>query len=233
MVIGILQPGFMPWLGFFEQVYQSDIFVLYDDVQFEKGSWRNRNRIKTGTGPLWLTVPVLTKGRHFPLIKDVLINPDIPWQKNHIRTITQYYSKAPFFEQYAAGVFSILDKPREYLLDLDLELTYWLVEQLGITSRFVLSSDLKVPGSNVQRLIDIIHAVGGDTFYEGSAGRNYIDTRLFQEAGIKVVFQEYSHPVYPQLYGDFISHLSVIDLLFNCGPDSRATLLNTSCKEET
>lgn len=218
--VGILQPGYLPWLGFFEQVHRCDIFVLYDDVQFEKGSWRNRNRIKTPNGAQWLTVPVLLKGQGFPLIKNVLINSSTAWQKKHIKTIKQNYSRAQFFELYASGLFEILDRPYKYLIDLDLELIYWLAGQLNISTEIVLSSDLKISGNKVQRLIDIIHSLGGVHFYEGAAGLTYIDVGLFESAGISVTFQDYNHPIYPQLYGDFISHLSTIDLLFNCGPES-------------
>jgi hypothetical protein len=218
--VGILQPGYLPWLGFFEQICRCDVFVLYDDVQFERGSWRNRNRIKTPSGPHWLTVPVLRKGEGFCLIKDVVINSSVPWQKKHIKAIAQHYSKAPFFGHYAEGLFDILNRPWRFLIDLDVELIYWLVTELSIETPIVLSSDLGIPGDNVQRLIGIIHSLGGNHFYEGSAGKNYIDVRLFEKEGIFVTFQEYGHPRYPQLYGDFMSHLSIIDLLFNCGPES-------------
>lgn len=219
-VVGILQPGYLPWLGFFEQLYRCDIFVLYDDVQFEKGSWRNRNRIKTPNGPQWLTVPVQLKGQSFPLVKDVAVNASVPWQKKHIKAITQNYSQSPFLARYAGELFTILDRPWRLIADLDVELISWLVEQLGISTPMVLSSTLGVQGSGVQRLIGIIRSLNGNHFYEGSAGRNYIDVSVFEDAGISVDFQEYEHPEYPQLYGTFISHLSIIDLLFNCGPDS-------------
>ncbi|MDY6971687.1 MAG: WbqC family protein [Thermodesulfobacteriota bacterium] len=218
--VGILQPGYLPWLGFFEQLHRCDIFVLYDDVQFEKGGWRNRNRIKTANGPQWLTVPVLMKGEGFPLIKDVAINSSANWIKKHIKSITQNYSNAPFFGQYSDGLFEILDRSRDYLVDLNLELIHWLTRELDISTPTVLSSDLGIAGSNVTRLIDIINDLGGSCFYEGSAGRNYIDVGLFEDAGISLVFQQYDHPRYPQLHGDFMSHLSIIDLLFNCGPKS-------------
>ncbi len=219
-MVGILQPGYLPWLGFFEQVYRCDVFVIYDDVQFDKGGWRNRNRIKTPGGPQWLTVPVLTKGKKFPLIKDVQINGSIPWQKKHIKSIKQNYSKAPFFDDYGLELIRIIDRPWKYLLDLDMELIYWLLNVLGIKTEMVLSSELQVEGKRVDRLIGIIKKVGGRVFYEGAAGKSYINTDLFEQEGISVVFQDYKHPVYPQLYGDFVSHLSVIDLLFNCGPGS-------------
>jgi len=229
--VGILQPGYLPWLGFFEQLYQCDIFVLYEDVQFEKGSWRNRNRIKTPIGPQWLTVPVLLKGHGFPLIKDVEVNSSVRWQNKHIKAIIQNYSRTPFFGLYADGLFEILGRPWKYLIDLDLELTHWIAKQLNISTPIVLSSNLGVPGSNVQRLIDIVHLLGGNRFYEGSAGKNYIDIRIFEQSGIEVTFQDYQHPGYPQPYGDFVSHLSIVDLIFNCGPESLNILLMSKQEE--
>jgi len=139
---------------------------------------------------------------------------------SNIKSITQNYSKAPFFELYAEGLFAKLCRPWKHLFDLDLELIYWLVEQINITTPLLLASELGIQGSNVQRLIDIIHALKGSHFYEGCAGRNYIDVELFEREGISVTFQDYIHPDYPQLHGEFISHLSIIDLLFNCGPES-------------
>jgi WbqC-like protein family len=226
--IGILQPGYLPWLGFFEQLYRCDVFVLYDDVQFEKGSWRNRNRIKAITGPQWLTVPVLLKGRRFPVIKDVRINKAVPWQKKHTLSISQSYRKAPFLARYEEEFFSKLEKPWDWLVDLDLELIQWVAAELGITTPMLRSSEMGISGAGVQRLIEIIFSLGGTRFYEGSAGRSYIDVSVFERAGITVIFQDYAHPVYPQLHGDFMSHLSIIDLLFNCGPQSLSILTNLS-----
>jgi hypothetical protein len=229
--ISILQPGFLPWLGFFEQIYRCHTFVLYDDVQFEKGSWRNRNRIKTPNGAQWLTVPVILKGQGFPAIREVVINTSVPWQKKLIKTITQNYSKAPFFNLYADGVFDILSRSWKYLIDLDLELIDWIVKQLRISTPLLLASHLGISGSHVQRLIDIIRSLQGNHLYEGSAGRNYIDEAVFEQAGISVTFQDYLHPEYPQLHGDFLSHLSIIDLLFNCGPESRGILIGANQEE--
>jgi len=218
--IGILQPSFLPWLGFFEQLHRSDVFVLYDDVQFEKGSWRNRNRIKTANGPQWITVPVLQKGLGSQLIKDVQINTDVPWQKKQIKTITQNYSKAPFFAKYADNLFDRLNRSWEKLNELNVELIGWIAKELGISTEIVFASELGVYGSGTQRLIDVIKAFNGTGFYEGSAGRNYIDHSLFEKSEILITYQDYTHPTYPQLYGDFVSHLSIIDLMFNCGEDS-------------
>jgi hypothetical protein len=203
--VGILQPGYLPWLGFFEQLYRSHIFVLYDDVQFEKGSWRNRNRIKTPQGPQWLTVPVVLKGKGFCLIKDVTINSGEPWARKHMKSLRQNYGKAPFFEHYADPLFHILQKGWKYLVDLDVELIHWLKEVLRISTPVVLSSDLAVPGRGSQRLVDIVLSLEGNHFYEGQAGKNYIEDALFERSGIQVTYQEYRHPRYPQVFGDFIS----------------------------
>ena len=224
--IGILQPGYLPWLGFFEQLGRVDEFVVFDDVQYAKGSWRNRNRIKTPQGAAWLTVPVRTKGPDFPLICDVRVDNSRKWAPKHVKTLRQFYSKAPFFKDYAEELFAILERPRELLADLDMELQNWLARQLGVATPVRLSSKINVPGTGEQRLIDIITTLGGTCFYEGEAGRGYLDPANFTKAGIELVFQEYDHPVYPQLHGEFMSHLSVIDLIFNCGPESRAIVMN-------
>ncbi len=226
-IVGILQPGYLPWIGFFEQLNRCDIFILYDDVQYEKGSWRNRNRIKTPNGYQWLTVPVLLKGKDFPIIKDVKINSSVPWQKKHIKTIIQNYSKAQYFERYSEPLFEIIKKKWKYLIDLDIELIKFFKRQLEISIPIILSSDLGISGSNVQRLIEIVKQLQGKKIYEGEAGKNYIHPPLFEKEGITVIFQNYEHPTYNQLYGKFLSHLSIIDLIFNCGPKSLQILSNT------
>lgn len=223
--VGILQPSYLPWLGFFEQLARVDLFVLYDDVQFEKGSWRNRNRIKSAQGPQWLSVPVLTKGLDFPLIKDVPINTREQWGKKHVKTLHQNYCKSPYFHDYSPELFVMLEQEWQWLQDLNLTLLRWLAGQLGISTEVVLASDLGIPGSKTDRLIKIIKYLDGVVFYEGASGRSYINPEEFGERGIKVIFQDYEHPVYPQRYGDFVSYLSVVDLLFNCGPESLEIIL--------
>jgi hypothetical protein len=226
MRVGILQPGYLPWLGFFEQMLRVDLFIFYDDVQFEKGSWRNRNRIKGPNGPVWLTVPVLTKGHRTQLIKDLKINNRVRWQTKHIKSIRQSYAKTRFFKDFFPAFSGIVEREDDSLLQLDLSLIQWVCDALGIQTKTVLSSDLNVEGTGQQRLIDIINSLGGDAFYEGTAGRDYIDTKKFKDAGIDVIYQDYKHPVYEQLYGGFISHLSVIDLLFNHGQEGQKILRN-------
>ncbi len=218
--VGVLQPSYLPWLGCFEQIARSDVFVIYDDVQFVKGSWRNRNRIKTAQGVQWLTVPVSTKGQGFPLINQVHINQSQSWQKKHIKTLNQNYGKARYFEQYAQGLFNILDRSWSYLIDLNFALIKWFLTVFEIDTRLILSSELNIEGTGTQRLVDIVSHLGGNTFYEGSVGKNYLEEVQFEKAGIQIEYQEYSHPTYHQMFGDFIPYLSVIDLLFNSGSKS-------------
>lgn len=223
--VGILQPSYLPWLGYLEQIARCDVFVLYDDVQYDKGGWRNRNRIKTPNGPLWLTVPVLLKGEGFPLIRDVHINTSQPWAKTHLKTLAQYYNKAPFFREYFAELETLLMEGNNKLADLDREVLAWMCSKFAIATPLAWSSELDVQGDRIDRLIAIVRHYGGDIFYEGAAGRDYIPVERFEDQGVRVEFQNYQHPVYPQLHGPFVSHLSAIDLLFNHGPSSRGILL--------
>jgi hypothetical protein len=220
-----LQPGYLPWLGFFEQVHATTTFVLYDDVQYDKHGWRNRNRIKTAQGPLWLTVPV-----HFSLanpqaVREIRIENRSSWRKTHLASIKQNYSKAPFFKKYIPLFEEGLGRNWENLADLDEFFIRGMCDAFGLKGRrLVRSSELKVIGGKQERLIEICHRLGATAFYEGAAGRDYIDVEKFAAAGIRVDFQDYSHPVYRQLHGEFIPYLSALDLLFNHGDESLAIL---------
>ncbi len=223
--IGILQPSYLPWLGFFEQLHQSDVFVLYDDVQFDKNGWRNRNRIKTANGPIWLTVPVLTTGHSQQKICETRIDPKMDWRKKHLKSIEMNYRKAPFYDAYYPLLAKVLEREWIFLVDLDIELIKALSEALGIRRQIVRSSELKIEGDRLGRLIQICQHFGADRFYEGQAGENYIEKADFEKHKIQVDFQHYQHPVYRQLYGAFLSHMSIIDLIFNHGSDSLKVLL--------
>lgn len=219
-VIGILQPGYLPWLGFFEQLYRSDAFVLYDDVQYDKNGWRNRNRIKTAHGPLWLTVPVLTHGRAGQRINETMVDNKENWSRKHLRGFELNYSATPHFNDYFPEFELILSQKWERLVDLSVSLIERIKGLLEIRTPLFRSSSLNIPGERDERLIKICQRFGARVFYEGEAGKNYIDVEKFRKEGIQVQFQEYRHPVYRQLHGEFISHLSIVDLLFNHGPES-------------
>jgi len=220
MTIGILQPGYLPWLGFFEQLYKSDLFVIYDDVTFDKGGWRNRNRVKTPQGICWLTVPVVKKDLIRTLLRDVEINNSTPWWKKHLGTLKQSYGKAPYFNDYLPIFEEGYGRRWERLIDLDMFFIEQLMKALGIERPLRFSSSLSEDGDRNGRLIRICRHFGADRFYEGKAGEDYMDIGRFRENGIEVVFQDYQHPEYPQLHGEFIPYLSVVDLLLNMGPES-------------
>jgi hypothetical protein len=225
--VAIIQPAYLPWLGFFEQMCVCDVFVYLDDIQYTKNDWRNRNRIKTKSGFQWLTIPVSYKfGQK---INEVKINNSYQWYKKHFNALKTWYGKSPFFHIYSEELKEILYRERIYLVELDLVLIQWLAEKIGFNPQTVLSSGLSVDSEDRQyRLIDICKTLESDFFYEGESGQNYIDTGLFRSHGITVNFQKYRHPYYNQLWlGDqgFISHLSIVDLLFNHGADSLPILL--------
>lgn len=225
MVIGILQPGYLPWLGFFEQMYRSDVFVIYDDVQYDKESWRNRNRIKSANGVQWLSVPVLFKLTDVPLITEIKIDNKANWRKKHLLSIRQNYGRAPYFRDYIGLFEDAYARQWEYLLDLDMFFITGLARYLGMEDKAIYrSSTLNIQGDRLGRLISLCQHFGADTFYEGYAGRGYIDEDAFLAHDIVVEYQDYKHPEYRQLYGGFVPYLSVVDLLFNHGSGSLAIL---------
>lgn len=215
----VLQPGYLPWLGFFDQVRRSDRFVFFDDVQYDRRGWRNRNRIKGENGePHWLTVPVLHDG--VQRILEVEIDHGRPWARTHLRTIRQLYRRAPFVERYLPELEEVLQRPWERLVDLDLAVIQLMCRWLGVESRFVRSSELPVSGRSSDLLLGICRHLGASRYLTGDAARSYLDVDLFAEHGIDVIWQQYHHPVYPQLHGPFQPYLSALDLLLNCGDES-------------
>ncbi len=228
MKIGILQPGYLPWLGFFEQLHKTDLFVFYDDVQYDKGGWRNRNRIKTANGVQWLTVPVFASLSESLNVNEIRIDNKVNWRKKHLSAIRLNYGRSRYFKKYIDIFEETYSREWEYLVDVDIYLIKALATSLGICDKiFVRSSELDIHGDRISRLIDICKHFNADIFYEGAAGKNYIDSEVFSREKIEIEFQDYKHPVYDQLYGDFVPYMSIIDLLFNCGDESLAILSNS------
>lgn len=235
-IVGALQSGYLPWLGFFDQVYHSDIFILYDDLQFVRKSWRNRNRIKGPEGPLWLTVPV--RHRYGQRICDVRIDNSRDWRRTHCKAIEHCYRRARYFSRYAESLLALYKEPWELLTDLNLRIIRFLLGAFGIEARIVVSSELGLEegfwetgpkdGIATRRIIHFMNRMGARRFLEGQAGEQYLDPELLAEAGITIRFQHYAHEPYPQLFGDFMPFLSAVDLLFNCGPRSLDVLVNPS-----
>lgn len=220
----VLQPGYLPWLGFFDQLLRCDLFVYYDDVPFDKHGWRNRNRIKSPQGPLWLTVPVRSGGRHGQAILDVEIDNRLPWARKHLASIAQNYAKAPYLGHYLPELEELLRRPWHLLVELDIALAALMCEWLGIERTIVRASRLAVGGDRSERLLNICRHFGAQRYLSGDAARSYLDTGLFAASGITVEWQNYRHPRYRQLHGEFLPYLSALDLLLNMGPESLSVL---------
>lgn len=222
----VLQPSFIPWLGYFEQMHKCNVFVYLDDVQYTKNDWRNRNRIKTKTGCQWLTVPVsFHLGQQ---IREAVMDSTSCWQKKLMQAIRTSYGRSSFFHLYFSELEILLTRQRNFLIDLNIDVTSWIMQKIGLDRNIVLSSQLPMETKDRNmRLIEICKLLGCDGLYEGASGRNYMDLLLYQSHGIAVEFQHYAHPYYSQLWlreQGFVSHLSIIDLLFNHGPDSLGIL---------
>jgi hypothetical protein len=220
--LAVLQPGYLPWLGFFDQMRRADVFVLYDDVQFDKHGWRNRNRIKCTQGLQWLTVPVRHHGR--PRILDVEIDPTKRWARTHVSAIRQCYARASHLEPYASELEEVLLRPWQRLVDLDVEIIYLMARWLGVRTDLRRSSELGLDTGRNERLLELCRRFGAERYLSGEAARAYIDVELFERSGIHVEWQNLAHPVYPQLHGPFVSHLSALDLILNHGEESAAVL---------
>lgn len=216
----VLQPGYLPWLGFFDQLDRSDIFLVYDDVQFDKHGWRNRNRIKTPKGPLWLSVPVRHGGRFGQKTCEVEIDNSQQWARKHVASIRQNYSKAPFVEKYLPELEECLNRDWTLLVDLDLEILRLFCGWLGLERRVHRSSQLSLDGERSERLLKYCQHFGADRYLSGDSAQDYLDAGLFKEGGIAVTWQNYTHPSYAQQHGAFLAYMSTLDLVLNEGPNS-------------
>ena len=229
MIVAVHQPQYLPWLGYFDKIRQADIFCYLDNVQYKKNDWQNRNRIKTSQGWQWLTVPVRFK---FPEnICDVRINRTVNWRKKHLQALVTNYRRSPFFEQYIGVFEQIYLQDWEYIAGLNIHVIERLKAALGLDEKpAIQSSQLELREEPTDRLIDICKAVKADTYLAGQDGTNYMDLERFKENGIEVIIQEFKHPIYPQMFDGFQSNMSVVDLLFNCGPESFDKIWETNPK---
>ncbi len=225
--VAILQPSYLPWLGFFEQMSRVDQFVLLDDVQYTRRDWRNRNKVRVNEGWAWLTVPVLQKSRFSQSLLETRIDNSVSWRRKHLETLRQHYGKAPYFEKYFPRCQQIYAQDWEFLFDLCHETILFLKEEMGIETPLLRSSQLKTCGEKTERLISICRELGATHYLSGEAASDYISKEGFSSQDIGLEYQNYEHPVYPQRYPGFIPYLSALDLLFNCGEQSLAILKQT------
>ena len=210
---------------------KADVFCYLDNVQYKKNEWQNRNRIKTAEGWQWLTTPVSYR---FPQkINEVTINNTVNWRRKHFNALITNYKKAPYFEDYIDIFRRIYAADWGYLVELNIKVAEEIRIALGLSStRIVRASDLDLSDDPTERLIDICKSTNCDTYLSGADGANYMDLARFDSQGIKVLFQDFNHPIYNQLFGKFISHLSIVDLLFNCGPASMRMIREVNPKPE-
>ena len=223
MKVAIHQPHYLPWLGYLAKWAAADLFVFLDTVQYEKNGWQNRNRIKTATGPRWLTVPV-----HASLgtpIGAVGVARDQPWRARHLRAVEDAYGRAPHLEQHRDGLCALYAVDWQGLAPLAVASAEWLAGALGVATPARLASTLRVTSTDpTERLVAICRAVGADVYLAGRDGARYMDLARFTAAGIHVEFQQYKHPEYRQLHGEFVPFLSGLDLLLTHGDDALAIL---------
>lgn len=227
MKCAVVQPSYLPWRGYFDLIRQSDVFVFYDDVQFDKQGWRNRNRVKTANGLTWLTVPVLSKGnvaRSVPIC-EIEINNSTRWAAKHLHTLRQSYARAPHIDAYLPIIENALLRAPDLLADLTIGLTIELSAALGLDTTFVRSSEMALPSDRMERLIATISQVGADRYISGPSAAAYLDETAMEGAGIELEWASYDYAPYPQIHGPFEPAVSIVDLLFMCGPDAGRYLL--------
>lgn len=223
-VISIIQPVYLPWLGYFEQMALADVFVAMDDVQYTPRDWRNRNRIKNASGSMWLTVPVRQHSRA-ARINEIKLNYDHDWRRRHLRAIEVNYRGCVGFEPLFSEMERTFAAAPSMLVDLDLDLISVVGRFLGIRTPVYRSSDVprnagQDRGDTNDRIIEICRHFDSNVLYDGARAADFIDVERFQRAGIRVLFQDYCHPRYPQRFGEFISHQSTVDLIMNVGVDA-------------
>jgi len=211
----ILQPSYIPWRGYFHQIQKADVFVFYDDVQYDKEGWRNRNRILGPNGPMWLTIPV--KVKNFPLIKDVEVESKVKWQGKHWKSLVGSYGKAPYFSKYIKYLEPYYNSSCHHLAEFTIDTTIEICRWLEIKTEFVRSSRMVCHGTKTERLIGILQELGATHYISGPAAKAYLDEEKLSEAGIALEYMEYNYPEYDQLYGEWEPKVSILDLIFMTG----------------
>jgi hypothetical protein len=231
VIVAAHQPHYLPWLGYLHKVASADVFVVMDDLQYESQNFQNRNRVKVNNGALWLTVP-LVKGSQSDRVLDKVIDNSVEgkqnWQRRSWETLRTHYGRAPYFRRYADEVEALYARRWDRLVELDLTVLETMMRWFDLRCPVVRASSLGLRGQKTARIIDLCQKLGARTYLSGAGGsRGYLDLDACNAAGLRVSWQSYAHPIYPQRYPEvgFVSHLAALDVLFNCGPESRQILL--------
>ena len=233
MNVVILQPSYIPWRGYFDQIDRADTFIFYDGVQYDKHGWRNRNQIKTAQGKKWLTIPVHSHGvtEGIP-IKEVRIDWNKSWAEKHFRSLMFSYTKTPHFSQYRPLLESFYARQDEFLADFTIDLTIALARELGIRhTEFIRSSSIPgIDGRRTDRLIQILQYVGAKHYISGPAARDYVEEDKFKTAGISLEYMQYNYPEYPQLYPPYDPYITILDLMFMVGKEALSYIRSDSAR---
>lgn len=221
--VAVLQSDYIPWKGYFDIIHMADEFILYDDMQYTKNDWRNRNKIMTPNGPQWLSIPVRSKGRFEQKINEAEVL-DHSWADKHWRSICCNYAKAEHFKEYKEPLKKIYEECRseQYLSMINYKFICEICNILEINTKITWSSDYRLADGKTERLVQLVKDAGGDCYLSGPSAKNYIKTELFDQAGITLEWMDYSgYPVYNQLSDFFVHEVSVLDLIFNEGMDAK------------
>jgi hypothetical protein len=230
MKVGVIQSAYLPWRGYFDLIDDVDLFVFYDDVQYSKNSWRNRNRIKTARGLAWITVPVRQKSLS-QLICDTEIESGQEWEKRQLGQFRDAYARAPHFELANGFLAEALEHKFRTISELNVHLAKRICEFLGIRTRLVMSSQFPTQGAKTERLLGLLKAAGATSYLSGPTARDYLEEAALREAGIALEYKSYDYAPYPQQWGAFEGAVTVLDLIANCGGEARAHLKSLKSKQ--
>ncbi|MEI8570357.1 WbqC family protein [Methylomonas sp. BW4-1] len=221
--VAILQSNYIPWKGYFDIIAAVDEFILYDDMQYTRRDWRNRNQIKTPQGLQWLTIPVQVKGKYLQKIRETQIDGN-DWSGMHWKALEQNYRRTPYFDEIASLIEPIYKgESFIYISQLNRRFIEVVCKYLGIQTVISNSWDYHLIDGKTERLANLCVQAGGSEYISGPSAKGYIDEHVFGEIGIKLTWFDYAgYPEYPQLWGDFTHGVTILDLLFNCGKDSRS-----------
>ncbi len=234
MILTAHQPAYMPWLGYFHKIALADNFVMLDSVQFEKNSFTNRNKIKTSNGEAWLTIPVEMKGHLDKQINEIQMDSKSNWKKKHWNTLLLNYKKAPHFDKYSGFFEKYYLSETNNLFDFIQSSSNFFFEELKITPKTKKLSELNIESKKQDLIIDLCKKTDSNAFVFGALGKDYADKNLFDSNNISIYFQEYKHPSYQQLWGEFVPYMGIIDALFNLGAERTKEIIfegNISKKE--
>ena len=227
MKISIHQPGYLPGLSFFRKIVEADVFIFLDDSQYEKNGWQNRNKIKVNGQSSWITVPV-----HADIsmkLNEIKVVQNIDWRKKHCKSFEINYSKAKFFQEYWNELENIYQKNHEFLIELNIDLIKFILKKNGITKKIIKSSELNIQEKSSKRILEICKSLNADTYISGMGlpDKKYLNVNDFKQNQIKIEFQNFVYPQYNQIGDNFVSNLSIIDLLFNEGSNLMKILLSS------